>query len=97
MTDDETEIEYDAAWQGARLLSAAGRELGAQRDDVGTAAAPWGADEVGRAFEQRYRPVESHVLTAWEQLAAYVQSLGEAAARTARDNVNADRDRRERA
>ncbi|GAA0563298.1 hypothetical protein GCM10010172_53310 [Paractinoplanes ferrugineus] len=90
MNDDDIEIEYDAAWQGARLLSAAGREFGAQRDDVGVAASPWGADRAGRAFEQRYRPVETQVLTAWEQLAAYVQSLGEAAARTAQDNLDAD-------
>lgn len=90
MDDDDTEIEYDATWQGARLLSAAGREIGAQRDGVGAASAPWGADEAGRAFERRYRPVETQVLAAWEQLASYVQSLGEAAARTAQDNLDAD-------
>ncbi|GAA2635907.1 hypothetical protein [Paractinoplanes durhamensis] len=86
MTDDD--IEFDPAWQGARLLSAAGRELGAQRHDVGAAGTPWGADEAGRAFERRYREVETQVLTAWEQLAAYVESLGDVAARAAQDNLD---------
>ena len=90
MTDDDIEIEFDPTWQGARLLSAVGRELAAQRDDARVAASPWGADEAGRAFELRYRPVEAQVLTAWEQLAAYVESLGEAAARIAQDNVDTD-------
>ncbi|MEU4243041.1 hypothetical protein [Actinoplanes sp. NPDC026619] len=90
MTDDDIEIEFDATWQGARLLSAAGRELAAQRDGVGEAASPWGADEAGRMFERRYRPVEAQVLTAWEQLAAYVESLGAAAARAAQNNLDAD-------
>jgi hypothetical protein len=91
MNDDDIEIEFDATWQGARLLSAAGRELGAQRDYVGVASSPWGADPVGRAFEERYRPVETQVLAAWEQLASYVEGLGEAAARAAQDNLDADR------
>ncbi|GIM88554.1 hypothetical protein [Paractinoplanes toevensis] len=92
MSDDD-ELDFDPAWQGARLLSAAGRELGAQRDVSGAAVAamsavrPWGGDEAGRAFEQRYRPVETQVLTAWQQLAAYVESLGDAAARAAQDNL----------
>jgi hypothetical protein len=91
VSDDE--LDFDPAWQGARLLSAAGRELGAQRDGPGAAVAavsaapPWGGDEAGRAFEHRYRPVETQVLTAWQQLAAYVESLGDAAARAAQDSL----------
>jgi hypothetical protein len=75
------------AWLGLQALSAAGRELGEQRNDSGaalaaaSAARPWGDDEAGRAFERRYRPVETQVLTAWEQLARYVESLGAASER----------------
>jgi hypothetical protein len=76
---------------GSRRLSSVGRELGVLRDGAGasvaavSAARPWGDDEAGRAFESRYRPVEAQVLTAWEQLAQYVESLGDAAARAVRD------------
>jgi len=63
---------------GARRLSEAGRALGAQRDGLGLAPRPWGDDEAGRAFERRYRPVEAQVLAAWEQLARYVEDLGDA-------------------
>lgn len=61
-----------------RRLSETGRALGAQRDGVGPAPRPWGDDEAGRAFERRYRPAEAHVLAAWQQLAQYVESLGDA-------------------
>jgi len=60
----------------ARRLSEAGRLLGVRRHGVGPAPRPWGDDEAGQAFERRYRPVETHVLAAWEQLAQYVEGLG---------------------
>jgi hypothetical protein len=84
------------ALAGARRLSAAGRDFAAQRDHAGvalaaaSAAPPWGRDDAGRAFDRRYRPVERQVLDAWEQLAAYVESLGEAAGRSVRDTFGAD-------
>jgi len=90
MSDDYIELEFDPAWQGARLLSAAGRELSAQRDGFGAAGSPWGGDEAGRTFERRYRPIETQILSAWEQLAAYVESLGDAVARAAQDNMDND-------
>lgn len=76
-----------------RRISEAGRVLGVQRDTAGAAVAaasaarPWGDDEAGRAFEGRYRVVETHVLGAWEQLAQYVESLGDPASRSTRDDV----------
>jgi hypothetical protein len=98
MTDDRAHVRVDAAeaLAAARALSAAGRELGAGRANTGAALAaasatvPWGRDEGGRAFESRYRSVESQVLAAWEQLAAYVESLGDAAARSVTDNLDTD-------
>jgi len=71
----------------ARALAAAGRELGALREGPGaelakaTAARPWGDDAAGWAFELRYRSIETPVLAAWEQLAGYVERLGESAHR----------------
>jgi hypothetical protein len=73
----------------ARELAGAGRLLAARRADLGAeleaAAAdrPWGDDRGGQAFDGRYRAVERPVLEAWEQLAAYVEGLGEAARRSA--------------
>jgi len=72
------------AASGARALAAAGQDLAARRDTEGnaiaarSAASPWGRDEAGRAFEARYRALEVQVLDAWQQLAGYVESLGEA-------------------
>jgi hypothetical protein len=77
---------------GARELSAAGADLAAQRQHAGAAIAaasagrPWGGDAGGQAFDQRYRTVERQVLDAWEQLADYIESLGEAAGRTTAGN-----------
>jgi len=93
MTGDELRLD---ALPAARRLGDAGRSLSAQRDGAGSALAaasaarPWGDDEAGRAFESRYRPMEAHVLSAWAQLARYVEGLGDSAARSIRDSQDAD-------
>jgi hypothetical protein len=67
----------------SRDLAVAGRKLAALRAGAGgelaaaSAARPWGDDAAGRAFEQRYRSIEEQVLGAWEQLAGYLERLGE--------------------
>ena len=84
--------------RGARDLSTAGQQLAEQRHGPGagveaaSAARPWGHDDIGRTFDQHYRPVERQVLDAWEQLAAYVESLGQAAERSVGGGA-ADRER----
>jgi hypothetical protein len=84
------------AARGARALSVAGAELAAQRHGAGAAIAaasagrPWGGDPGGQAFDLRYSTVERQVLDAWEQLADYIESLGEAAARSVRDHVDVE-------
>ncbi|MFC7276735.1 hypothetical protein ACFQS1_22315 [Paractinoplanes rhizophilus] len=76
-----------------RRISDAGRMLGAERESAGAAVAaasaarPWGDDEAGRAFDGRYRTMASQILTAWEQLARYVEGLGEAASRSIKDDA----------
>ncbi|MGX6604701.1 hypothetical protein ACWKSP_21600 [Micromonosporaceae bacterium Da 78-11] len=93
MNDEQRRKDAAQAWQGARELSAAGSTLADQRRGPGAAIAaasaerPWGRDDGGRAFDRRYRTVERQVLDAWEQLAGYIESLGDAAARSVRDNV----------
>jgi hypothetical protein len=89
MTDRETRASAARAVAGARDLARAGRSLAAHRDGLGAqisagaARRPWGDDRAGRAFDQRYRAIEGQVLDACEQLAAYVESLGDAAERSA--------------
>ena len=94
MPDEAHRLDGDRALAGALQLSAAGRDLATQRDGPGaaltseSAARPWGRDHAGHAFDRRYRPVERQVLDAWELLAAYMESLGEATARTIHDTMD---------
>jgi hypothetical protein len=73
------------AVNGARDLATAGQMMTGQRAGPGAqiekaaAECPWG-DE---AFDRRYAAIQQQVLDAWEQLAAYVESLGDAAERSA--------------
>ena len=88
MGDEELQAGAAGVVRGARDLSEAGRRLAEQRHGPGSgveaasAARPWGHDDIGRTFDRHYRPVERQVLDAWEQLAAYVESLGDAAERS---------------
>lgn len=89
-------LEPQIATDGARQLADAGRDFAAQRAGLGaeiaaaSSAQPWGRDDIGQTFEQNYRPVEQQVLAAWEQLAAYLEGLGEQAAASVQDNLQAD-------
>ena len=89
-------LEPGAALSGARELTEAGRSLADLRSGPGaaiaaaSAARPWGTDDIGQSFERNYRPVEQQVLAAWEQLAAHLESLGEQAAASVQDNLQAD-------
>jgi hypothetical protein len=89
MTDLQARAAAAQAVVGARDLAGAGRSLAARRDDLGAeistvaAGRPWGDDRAGEVFDRRYRAIERQVLDACEQLAAYVESLGEAAERSA--------------
>jgi hypothetical protein len=102
MSNEWLRLDADEASAGSRAMRAAGEHLGAQRGSAGaeleaaSAAPPWGTDEYGRSFEDQYRPVERQVMDAWRQLAAYVEGLGEAAARSIQDNLGADADAQRR-
>jgi hypothetical protein len=77
------------AVNGARDLAAAGQTMASQRTEAGAeiekaaAERPW-ADE---AFDQRYTTIQRQVLDAWEQLAAYVEGLGDAAERSGAEEL----------
>ena len=98
MSDHRLQLDADEAFAGSQALAAAGEDLGARRHQAGgeiaaaTSLSPWGRDEYGQSFERQYRPVEEQVLAAWQQLAAYVRDLGEAAAQSVHDNLGADAD-----
>jgi hypothetical protein len=102
MSDDRLYLDATEAGRGSRALQVAGEQLGARRNGLGSdleaasAAVPWGTDEYGGPFERQYRPVEQQVLDACQQLAAYLQGLGEAAARSVEDNSAADADAQRR-
>ena len=98
MGDGRLWLDPARATEGARDLAAAGADLRTQRATSGAAIAaattrpPWGTDDIGRAFDAQYRPVEQQALLAWERLAAHVEQLGAAAAESVRDNLGADDD-----
>ena len=102
MTDARLRLDAEEALAGSSALSAAGEDLGARRNRAGaeiaaaSSAVPWGRDEYGQSFEKHYRPFEQQVLDAWQQLAAYLAGLGDAAALSVRDNLAADADAAQR-
>lgn len=85
MGEKQTRAAAAHAVNGARDLATAGQMMATLRAGRGVAiekaaaARPWG-DE---AFDRRYATIQRQVLDAWEQLAGYLESLGEAAERTA--------------
>lgn len=74
---------------GGQAVSAARRRLG---EEIATASAqrPWGRDDIGAAFDQRYRQFESTFLHAWQRLGGYVDELGADVVRSVRANVETD-------
>jgi hypothetical protein len=96
MADGQLHLDPQRALAGARDLSAAGKQLSALRDADGgriaaaSAGPPWGNDDIGAAFEKTYRVLERQTLASWEKLAAYLEGLGNAAAHTVNNNLQAD-------
>jgi hypothetical protein len=96
MTGGQLWLDPVRAMDGARHLTRAGAELAAQRVHTGadleamSAARPWGDDDIGDAFHRQYAPIAAQVLVAWEKLAAHIEGLGAAAARSVQDNQRAD-------
>jgi hypothetical protein len=93
MGEKQTRAAAARAVNGARDLVTAGQMMAGQRAGLGaeiekaSAGRPWGDD----GFDRRYATIERQVLDAWEQLAGYVESLGEAAERSAADALTTTR------
>ena len=88
---EELWLDPDRVAGGGRDLASAGKHLTSERRGAGSEVAsmsgqrPWGTDEIGRAFENNYRPIEQQVLLAWEKLGLYVEGLGDAVVQTVKD------------
>jgi hypothetical protein len=80
---DHVSLDGPTVTAGGQSLFAAGQALGDLLADTrttlvpATAARPWGGDEIGRAFDNGYRPAEQEVLAAFEAMARQVRALGE--------------------
>jgi hypothetical protein len=96
MPDGQLYLDPQRAMAGARDMVSAGKQLkslrGSDGGEISAASAkpPWGSDDIGSAFEKTYRKLEQQTLSSWEKLAAYVEGLGYAAAKTVNDNVQTD-------
>lgn len=79
---DHVSLDAQAAAAGGRELHDAGQALWQLRLDAArglftaTHGRPWGNDEIGKAFDNGYRPAEEQVAAAWTALAEHVSALG---------------------
>ena len=98
MADGRLYLDPPVTLDGARNLTAAGRHyrglLTGPGADVAavTGKRPWGTDDIGQSFENNYRPIEQQVFQAWDQVARYVEELGQAVAAGVTDNQQADQE-----
>ena len=93
---EELWLDADRLADGGRDLASSGKHLTSARFGAGgevvamSGQRPWGADEIGQAFEKNYRPIEQQVLLAWEKLGLYVEGLGDAVVETVREATTTD-------
>ncbi|TWJ23878.1 hypothetical protein [Micromonospora endolithica] len=94
--DGQLWLDPQRARRGGADLSAAGEVIGAVRRQEGgeiaaaSAQRPWGRDEIGTAFEQRYRGFEETVLRAWEGVGKHLTGLGADVVRSVEATVETD-------
>ncbi|HEX5946001.1 MAG TPA: hypothetical protein VFY82_06970 [Acidimicrobiales bacterium] len=94
--DGQLWLDPTRAWRGGADLSRAGEAFVAVRRQEGgeiaaaSAQRPWGRDEIGAAFEQRYRGFEETVLRAWEGVGKHLAGLGADVARSVEANLGTD-------
>ncbi|GGL90069.1 MULTISPECIES: hypothetical protein [Micromonospora] len=96
MAEGHLWLDPSRARRGATDLSSAGAAISARRRQTGgriaaaSAKRPWGNDDIGAAFEERYRGIEELVLRAWEGVGRRVEGLGGDAVRSVEANVGTD-------
>ena len=102
MSGQDLWLDPQSANYSGRDLASSGEAITAQRNSLGAAIQnassrpPWGADDIGAAFEKNYRTFETSILDAWRNVGEYVEGLGtnviEAVAQSvATDGANAQR------
>ncbi|TDB93647.1 hypothetical protein E1091_11675 [Micromonospora fluostatini] len=96
MADGQLWLDPGRARRGGKDLSLAGEAMAARRRQMGgqiaasSAQRPWGRDDIGAAFEQRYRSIEEVVLRAWEGVGQRVEGLGADVVRSVDANLQTD-------
>ncbi|WP_233512607.1 hypothetical protein [Micromonospora deserti] len=89
-------LDPQRARRGGADLSLAGEAVGARHRQVGgeiaaaSARQPWGGDDIGAAFEQKYRGFEETVLRAWESVGRHLAGLGADVVRSVDANLRSD-------
>lgn len=94
--DGQLWLDPRRARRGGADLSHAGEAVTARREQLGAAIAaasaqrPCGRDDLGAAFEQRYRGFEETVLRAWDGVGRHLAGLGADVVRSVEANLAAD-------
>ncbi|MEV1146333.1 hypothetical protein [Micromonospora sp. NPDC049799] len=89
-------LDPERARRAGADLSVAGEAFVAARQREGgeiaaaSAQRPWGKDDIGATFEQRYRGFEEVVLRAWEGVGRHLAGLGADVVRSVEANVQTD-------
>jgi hypothetical protein len=96
MSEQELWLDPGRAHRAGADLAHAGKAIRAQHDGAGAEIAaasgnrPWGRDDIGAAFEQRYRGFETTILQAWLGVGRYVEGLGANVVQSVNASVETD-------
>ncbi|MEE6257261.1 hypothetical protein [Plantactinospora sonchi] len=96
MSEQELWLDPGQAQRSGTDLAYAGKAVTAQHDGMGaeiraaSANRPWGKDEIGEAFEQRYRGFETTIFKAWQSVGRYVETLGVNVTQSVQASVQTD-------
>ncbi|MER7415218.1 hypothetical protein ABT346_00270 [Micromonospora peucetia] len=94
--DGQLWLDPQRARRGGVDLSLSGEAITACRRQTGgviaaaSARSPWGKDDIGAAFEQKYRGFEELVLRVWDGVGRHVEGLGADVARSVDANLRTD-------
>ncbi|MEU6073222.1 hypothetical protein [Micromonospora sp. NPDC047074] len=89
-------LDPQRARRGGTDLSLSGEAIVARRRQVGgsiaaaSAQSPWGKDDIGAAFEQKYRGFEELVLRVWDGVGRHLEGLGADVIRSVDANLRTD-------
>lgn len=96
MSGEELRLDAPRAERAGNALAQTGADLARLRAGIGVEleavgdARPWGRDTLGAAFQQNYDRYATQLLTAWADVAAYVESLGETVVETVHTTIATD-------